>query len=56
MILVRCLLNNFVSNFVVGCWISSLLLCFLLIVLVVDSVVFCYGGLADELGHASLGK
>ena len=58
MILVSCLVNNFVRIFVVNCWISSFLMCVLLIVLGFILIVLCFvvllrgGGVADELGHA----
>ena len=56
MILVSCLVNNVVRIFVVNCWISSFLMCVLLIVLGLLLIVLCFvvccGGLADELGHA----
>ena len=43
MILASCLVNNFVRNFVVSCWMSSFLMWVVLIVLglFIDCVVFC---------------
>ena len=53
-ILVSCSVNNFVSNFFVDCCILIAIdLCFVdCFGFVVDCVVFCCGGVADELGHA----
>ena len=52
--LVSCLVNNFVRNCVVDCciFIVLYLCCVDCFGFVVDCVVFCCWGLADELGHA----